>query len=71
MRRNPGKEPLEQEASAKKFSERYGFRILKYDELGVESLISAINSAMNSKYEPMRSNGAERAAMLISQLFET
>ena len=67
----PVKNHWEQEASAKKFSERYGFRILKYDKLGVESLISAINSAMNSKYEPMRSNGAERAAMLISQLFET
>ncbi len=61
----PIKNHWEQQASARKFSERYGFQIVQYDELGVEAIVSAINGAMNSKYEPMRPEGATKAAKLI------
>jgi UDP-N-acetylglucosamine--N-acetylmuramyl-(pentapeptide) pyrophosphoryl-undecaprenol N-acetylglucosamine transferase len=62
----PIKNHWEQEASAKKFSEEYGFKVVNYDNLAAESLVSAIKGALNSKYEPMRSDGAEKAAKLIS-----
>jgi predicted glycosyltransferase len=66
----PIKNHWEQEATAKKFSEKYGFKIVKYDELSTESLVTAIKRAMNSKYEPLQSAGAEKAAKLISNFLK-
>jgi UDP-N-acetylglucosamine--N-acetylmuramyl-(pentapeptide) pyrophosphoryl-undecaprenol N-acetylglucosamine transferase len=62
----PIKNHWEQETCAKKFSEKCGFKIVQSDELNIESLVTAIRSAINSKYEPMFSNGADQAAALIS-----
>ncbi|MGA2874061.1 MAG: glycosyltransferase [Nitrososphaerales archaeon] len=67
----PIKNHWEQEASAKTFSEKCGFKIVQFDEVSTESLVTAINSAINSKYEPMRSNGAEVAATLISNYLKS
>ena len=62
----PIKNHWEQRVNARKFSKEFGFQLLQYDELSAESVASAILAAMNSKYEPKRSNGAEMAAKLIS-----
>lgn len=56
----------EQEASAKKFSQKFGFQVIQYDELSTESFVSAVKNAMSSRYEPMRSDGGIRTAELIS-----
>lgn len=55
----------EQEANASRFSQKYGFQVLRYDSLTVDSLVRAMRKAMDSKYEPVRSEGAKKAAELI------
>jgi UDP:flavonoid glycosyltransferase YjiC (YdhE family) len=57
---------FEQEANAKRFSEKYGFVVLRYDDLNAKSLVDSIKSATSKNYEPPDfSGGAEKAARLI------
>jgi len=66
----PIKNHWEQQVNARKFSKEYGFQLLQYDELNVGSVVNAVRIAMNSKYEPKRSDGAERAAKLVSDFLK-
>ena len=57
---------FEQETNAKRFSEDYGFSVLKYDELSVKSLVDAVNNTTSKRYtRPDFSGDAATAARLI------
>lgn len=56
----------EQEENALRFANKYGFQSLSNRELYASSIVSAIRKALESRYEPLHSNGADRAAELIN-----
>jgi UDP-N-acetylglucosamine--N-acetylmuramyl-(pentapeptide) pyrophosphoryl-undecaprenol N-acetylglucosamine transferase len=57
---------FEQEANAKRFSDEYGFSVLRYEELTVKSLVDAVDNASGKSYSrPDFSEDAISAARLI------
>jgi len=57
---------FEQEANARRFSDEFGFVVLKYEELTVKSLVDAVNNASFKNYsKPDFSDGGITAARLI------
>jgi uncharacterized protein (TIGR00661 family) len=65
----PVENHFEQERNAKRFSEKYNFKILKYRDITGPSLVSAITEAENATYSPMApTKAALRAAGLIYDL---
>jgi uncharacterized protein (TIGR00661 family) len=64
---------FEQNANAERFSRRFGFEILDYKELSVDTLRRAIMRALaKPSYEPFRPTAAaQSAATLIHNLIET
>ncbi len=60
---------FEQRQNAERFSSRFGFEILEYDQLSRGALQEAIVTAMSKRYEPMRPTAAaQSAATLIHRL---
>ena len=60
---------FEQEANARRFSEKYGFAVLKYSALSASSLVSSVEKVIDKKYKPeIFGGGAGRAAELILKL---
>jgi uncharacterized protein (TIGR00661 family) len=65
----PVENHFEQQRNAKRFSERYGFKILKYSELTGPSIVRAIEEVEEESYRPMPpTKAALRAAGLIYDL---
>jgi UDP:flavonoid glycosyltransferase YjiC (YdhE family) len=64
---------FEQRQNAERFSNRFGFEILEYDELSVPALREAISNAMSKpKYEALRpTSAAQSAATLIHKFIES
>lgn len=61
----------EQEENSIKFSRKYGFQSVASEAVNANSIVSAINKALESRYEPLQSNGADRAAELIHKYLQT
>ncbi len=60
---------FEQQRNAKRFKEKFGFQVLKYEELKGPALVNAIQKAIASPYNPMKpARAALRAAGLIYDL---
>ena len=55
----------EQEENSIRFARKYGFQRITNQELSEKSILTAIRNAMKSRYEPLQSSGADRAAHLI------
>jgi predicted glycosyltransferase len=65
----PVENHFEQQRNAKRFSEKYGFKILKFGEITGPSLVQAIEEAEDTEYQPMPpTKAALRAAGLIYDL---
>jgi uncharacterized protein (TIGR00661 family) len=65
----PVENHFEQQRNAKRFSEKFGFKILKYSEITGPSLVRAIEEAEDESYSPMQpTKAALRAAGLIYDL---
>ena len=64
---------FEQRQNAERFSSRFGFEILGYEELSVPALKEAILSAMSkAKYDPLKPTlAAQSAATLIHKLMQS
>ena len=60
---------FEQEANAQRFSEKFGFVVLKYRDLTASSFVAAVNKALGNSYFPQFSpSAAGKAAVLILKL---
>jgi Glycosyltransferase family 28 C-terminal domain len=64
---------FEQRQNAERFSNRFGFEVLEYDELSVSNFQEAIFNAMNKgNYKPMQPTAAaQSAAILIHKLIDS
>jgi UDP:flavonoid glycosyltransferase YjiC (YdhE family) len=60
---------FEQETNARRFSEKYGFVVLKYRDLSINSFVASVTEVLDKSYDPPISNdGANKAASLILNL---
>ena len=64
----PVENHFEQEANARRFSQKYGFVVQKYQDLSVATLVNSVRQAVGPRLSPQNFSGAQKAAELILSL---